>query len=89
MEERGGIMDKRLKNSEPALLWDYRRAKTLLDVLALPYGEREDAIHFLAVSWETPIYYAHGKMLIDETIHHLAKHCLQSGKDNVAERQAE
>jgi hypothetical protein len=84
-------MDKRLKNSEPALLWDYRRAKTLLDLLALyPMGsiEMDAALAFLSIAWlgDNP------KSLELDTktlIQVLAKHCLEAGKDNVAERQGE
>ena len=93
------MTDNRTKNSHPSDLWDYRHAKTLLDVLATYDNEGETfdldiALLQLCENWKvTPRYYLedvlekHETFLeVELTIQALAQHCLQHGREEYQTR---
>lgn len=75
----------RKPNQEVATLWDYRRGKLLLDVLAMDSNviERWNAIKQLCENWGVPIVMhelGHAPTEMG-TIQALAKHCLEHGRN--------
>lgn len=92
------MTDNRTKNSHPSDLYDYRRAKLLLDVLAL---DNEDArghlvtnLEVLCKNWEIfPVYYNNpaGFRLMDipRTLQRLAQHCQEHGREEYQARKIE
>ena len=87
------MADKRTRGSHGADLWDYRHAKTLLDVLAISETREHLVTNLDALchSWRVlPHLFREGnitKMDTHKTIQNLAKHCLEHGRNQVKERQ--
>lgn len=88
MSEKG-----RPPNILPAKLWDYRRMKFLVDVLGTMQPETEEfdtALEALCGYWGIyPIRDEDGKLNEVKTIHMLAKHTLEHGRNETLEKQRE
>lgn len=88
--------DKRKLGNEAPQLWDYRKAKLLLDVLALKHdyearGHLVSNLETLCKNWEI---FPHYVMLdnvrimdIPRTLQKLAEYVLQQGREEVAARK--
>lgn len=61
---------------EPALLYDFRRGKLLVDVLALPTRkERWQAVMHLCAAWHVDIDPGDESDIYDRAVSSLARHC--------------
>jgi hypothetical protein len=69
---------------QPAKLWDYRRMKMMVDVLAALQPETAEfdaALEALCSYWGvSPIWDKDGELNEAKTIHMLAKHTLEHGR---------
>lgn len=78
--------------SKPANLWDYRHMKTLADVLATYQPETEEfdtALEALCAYWGVyPIWEKAGGLNEVKTIHMLARHTLEHGRQETLEKQS-
>ena len=81
-------MSGRKAQQQPATLWDYRRMKALVDVLAISSGyfELREGLNHLLKSWGLPIILHEP---IDQTVQRLAKYVQTEGRNNYEEQKVD